>query len=194
MKILIVYNEENADNLFVPVLRQGLLDLGLDVRCSVNEFWRNSIDYDIIHFQWPEELVGWNSPTKETVDALSDRLLFYKNKGVRFVYTRHNILPHYGNPLTIEAYCLIEKISDTIVHLGSCGMESMKELYPLKKHIIIRHHIYENTYNESLTKEEARAYLNINPEKFVVTAFGKFRKKKRGNANAYSFSVFRLEK
>ncbi len=56
MKVLIVFENKNVDNLFVPILCRGLQAKGIDVEVSVEEFWTDDIFYDIIHFQWPEEI------------------------------------------------------------------------------------------------------------------------------------------
>lgn len=56
---LIVFRENgDAGNLFVPVLCDAIRMTGVDVRCSTKEFWESDKTYDIIHFQWPEEVVG----------------------------------------------------------------------------------------------------------------------------------------
>ena len=51
MKVLIVFENKNVDNLFVPILCRGLQAKGIDVEVSVEEFWTDDIFYDIIHFQ-----------------------------------------------------------------------------------------------------------------------------------------------
>ena len=60
IKALIVFRENGeTDNLFVPILCDAIRMAGIDVRCSQKEFWESDTTYDIIHFQWPEEVVGW---------------------------------------------------------------------------------------------------------------------------------------
>ena len=59
IKALIVFRENGeTDNLFVPILCDAIRMAGIDVRCSTKEFWDSDKHYDIIHFQWPEEVVG----------------------------------------------------------------------------------------------------------------------------------------
>ena len=59
IKALIVFRENGeTDNLFVPILCDAIRMAGIDVRCSTKEFWESDKHYDIIHFQWPEEVVG----------------------------------------------------------------------------------------------------------------------------------------
>ena len=62
IKALIVFRENGeTDNLFVPILCDAIRMAGIDVRCSTKEFWDSDKHYDIIHFQWPEEVVGWRA-------------------------------------------------------------------------------------------------------------------------------------
>ena len=39
--------------------------------------------------------------------CIRDRLQTLKNNGIPLIYTRHNTLPHHGNPLVAEAYGLV---------------------------------------------------------------------------------------
>ena len=59
--------------------------------------------------------------------------------------------------------------------MGIYSQEEFKQSHPHSQNVIIPHHIYENTYDESITREEARARIGIPENKFVITAFGKFR-------------------
>lgn len=49
---------------------------------SVEEFWTDDIFYDIIHFQWPEEITGWNNQYTPKIQFLEERIAFLKNKEV----------------------------------------------------------------------------------------------------------------
>ena len=39
MKVLIVFREDDTDNLFVPVLCEAIRKQGIDVHCSGRDFW-----------------------------------------------------------------------------------------------------------------------------------------------------------
>lgn len=177
MKVLIVFDEAHADNLFVPVLCRAIRQQGVDIRCSRQEFWTGDTPFDIIHFQWPEEVVGWNCNDPEILTGLKERIARYRAEGTRFVYTRHNQCPHYANSIMAQAYTIIEACSDVIVHMGRYSHDELRKKYPQKNHVVIPHHIYENTYDETITCAEARRRLNIPADRFVITAFGKFRKR-----------------
>lgn len=176
MKILITFKEGETDNLFVHTLLRELKVQGADICCSTEKFWKeNSTHYDIIHFQWPEEVVGWICDDPTIIERLRQRIAWWQKRGSRFVYTRHNVRPHYANQVISNAYDLIESCSDMVVHMGRFSLNEFQARYPQSHNTIIPHHIYEHTYREDITQEEARAYLNIPQKKFVITAFGKFR-------------------
>lgn len=178
MNALIVFREEDADNLFVPILCEGIRQQGIDVNCSLRDFWESDKRYDIIHFQWPEEVVGWNCHEWSAIEKLEQRIKYFRSHGSRFVYTRHNICPHYNsNEVIRAAYEIIESCSDVIVHMGHFSRDEFRDKRPKAHHTIIPHHIYEHAYIENISREEARRKLNIPADRFVITSFGKFRDK-----------------
>ncbi|MEY8590138.1 glycosyltransferase family 1 protein [Butyricimonas hominis] len=193
MKVLIVFENKNVDNLFVPILCRGLQAIGIELECSVKKFWSEDTFYDIIHFQWPEEIIGWNNQNAHKIQQLKERIAFLKNRGTKFVYTRHNSRPHYYNAITYTAYDIIESSCDTIVHMGQFSYNEFKQQYPQSHNVIIPHHIYENTYNENISKEEAREKLGLSPDKFIITAFGKFRLKEEISIVIKSFLKFKCK-
>lgn len=176
IKALIVFREnDDTDNLFVPILCDAIKSNGIDARCSTTEFWESDTAYDIIHFQWPEEVVGWTCNDSKILRQLEERINFFRSKGARFVYTRHNARPHYANRIISKAYDLIESQSDVVVHMGRYSQDEFSTKHPKSKHVIIPHHIYQYTYNEEISVERARQYLMLPQEAFIVNAFGKFR-------------------
>lgn len=181
IKVLIVYRDNlKNDNVFVKTLFTELQNFSLDICCSLDNFWNEELKYDLIHFQWPEELTLWNSPDSIFLERLKGRLISLKNQGTKIIYTRHNLIPHYITSNYAYLYSLIEEYADAIAHLGQYSLNEFETKYP-DKHIINRvipHHIYEHVYNEIMTQEEARKTLGIPKKRFVILSFGKFRHKK----------------
>ena len=87
------------------------------------EFWESDKTYDIIHFQWPEEVVGRMCDDPGIVRRLEERIAFFRSRGTHFVYTRHNVRPHYANEVIGRAYDIIESQSDVVVHMGRFSLE-----------------------------------------------------------------------
>lgn len=156
MKILIAYTASGtSDNPFVRLLADGIRACGYEVVCSVEEFRSNAADYDIVHLQWPEELFRWKAPAPADVDTLEQQLQTLKNNGIPLIYTRHNTLPHHGNPLVAEAYGLVERYADAIVHLGDCSLREFTAAHPDSEQlqVVIPHHIYEGLYDMDITRD-----------------------------------------
>lgn len=177
MKILFVYNEENGDNLYVPVIRTRLYVHDIEAVSSVDEFWNPSQSYDIIHIHWPEEVVGWNVSDLDIDKRLENQLRYFKDKGCLVYYTCHNLFPHYGSPLHQACYRVVERMANCMVHLGNYSLNMMTDLYPDCRHVLIPHPIYLGAYDDTVTREKARKHLGIDRRTFVVTAFGKFRRR-----------------
>ncbi|MBW9276417.1 glycosyltransferase family 1 protein [Bacteroides fragilis] len=176
MNALIVFNEKDTDNLFVRTLHEAIRRQGIDVERSTRAFWESNIRYDIIHFQWPEEVVGWNCTDPSIIEKLKQRIDHFRAGGSRFVYTRHNIRPHYcSNPIIGQAYDIIETNSDLTVHMGQFSLDEFRSRYPKSRNTLIPHHLYEHTYNEAISRQEARRQLGIPADRYVITSFGKFR-------------------
>lgn len=194
MLVLFVYNEAVGDNLFIPVLRSNLCEFGIESVSSVKEFWNPSQKYDVIHIHWPEAVVGWGVNDISVIEKFELQLQYFHQEGIRIVYTCHNLAPHYGNPLHIEAYRLIEVNANCIIHLGSFSLEKLVILYPDIPQVQIAHHVYLGVYNDAIDKEKARKYLGIPTDRFVITAFGKFRRRDEVLMTIKTFLSFKQKK
>jgi hypothetical protein len=175
MKVLLVFKEGETDNLFVETLYKGIKQEGIDIEVSANNFWNDNYKYDIIHFQWPEEIVNWNYSDSDIASKIKDRILILKSKGTKFVYTRHNERSHYANHIVDDIYKIVESHCDIVIHMGNFSLKQFAKEYPKSVNIIIPHHIYESTYELDITQNSSRRALHIPNNKFVITAFGKFR-------------------
>lgn len=176
MRILFVYREFLNDNLFVHTLVKELKKRNHEVDCSVDNFWDNNKKYDIVNIQWPEEIFKYIIEEIDLV-KLKNRIEELKEQKTGILYTRHNSSPHFRNDNVLKLYHLVEKFSDGVIHLGKYSFnEILKTNLNTKiNNFLIPHHIYENTYNENISKEEARKKLDLPLEKFVILAFGRFR-------------------
>lgn len=172
MKVLFAYNRNTYRNPFVRTLVDSLLDLRVDVTCSMDDFWNSWKKYDIIHLQWPKLLVEG----LESTELLRSHLQLIKNSGIPLVVTCHNIHPHYTNESTVnESYDIVYDMVDCFIHMGNYSYNLFKEKYPAARHVIIPHHIYDTLYTSIPTKEEAIKHLHLNPKLNYVLCFGAFR-------------------
>ncbi|WP_303014452.1 glycosyltransferase family 1 protein [uncultured Bacteroides sp.] len=191
IKALIVFRENgDADNLFVPILCDAIRMAGINVKYSIEDFWNSDTIYDIIHFQWPEEMFDWSSDTSNMICRLKERIHFFRSKGTHFVYTRHNVCPHHANEIISKAYGIIESQSDVIVHMEHFSRNEFIVKYPNSRNIIIPHHIYQYTYKENISMERARQYLNLSQKAFIITAFEEFHNRKERNMMLNAFHAW----
>lgn len=178
MKVLIACNEETFSNPYVKTLAQGIADHGVDISCSLHDFWNDWKNYDIIHIQWPNILVkGLNN-----VATLRLHLLEIKDAGIPIVVTCHNLHPHCSkNVMLQESYDIVYDLVDNFIHMGEYSYKLFVKLYPHAHHFIIPHHIYDHLYNNFPTRAEACRYLKLNPNIRYILCFGIFRNDEERN-------------
>lgn len=181
MKVYFVVKEpsERTINHFVSSLGNALQKLGCEVVYGLDRLWTDEVlDCDIIHFQWPEGLFGLfgHQVTDEELKRVNQRLILLKEHGKKLFYTCHNLKPHKNrNENLLRLYELIYSNADYVHHLGNYSCELLQQKYPKARHIVIPHHIYDDVYSFSITREEARNRLRLPGNKKIVLSFGKFR-------------------
>lgn len=181
MKIYFVVKEpsERTINHFVSSLGNALQKQGCEVAYGLKLLWTDEVlGYDIIHFQWPEGIFGLfgHQVTDEELKRMNQRLVWLKEHGKKLFYTCHNLKPHTNkNENLLRLYELIYSNADYVHHLGNYSCELLQQKYPRARHIVIPHHIYDDVYSFSITREEARNRLRLPGNKKIVLSFGKFR-------------------
>jgi hypothetical protein len=143
---------------------------------GIENFWNSTLRFDIVHVQWPEELLGWGTFDRHDLDRLRQCLLSWKNSGARIVMTRHNAVRHGDFPLNANLYELSFGIADAIVHLGKFSLDEFKDdrRYSGKLNVLINHPDYLNVPN-TITKQAARKKLMIELDSFLYLSFGTIR-------------------
>lgn len=94
--------------------------------------------YDIIHFQWPEEVMEGNCDDPDRICRLKECIAFFRSRGARFVYTRHNVRPHDANEVIGRAYDIIEEQSDVVVHMGRYSLDEFAAKHADSRNVIFR--------------------------------------------------------
>ena len=172
MRVLFAYNRNTYPNPFVRTLADSLQEIGIDVTCSMDDFWHSWSQYDIIHLQWPNLLVEG----LESVIPLKKHLQLIKDSGIPLVITLHNLHPHYATGTIVnEAYDVVYEMVDCFIHMGSYSCELLKDKYPAARHIIIPHHVYDTLYKSFPKKGAAKKYLGLSAKHNYVLCFGTFR-------------------
>jgi len=158
----------------------------VDVIVGYETFVYGNIIPDVIHFQLVESLLGFMNYDQ---DIFFRRLEFYRNHGVKLIYTAHNILPHKNsNKVNYSLFFprFLQYI-DLFIHHGSLSIDIFKEKFFLqdKEHIICPHGDYMQDvkdFNES--QIGARELLKLPINKKVILVFGQLQFKNLDFAKA----------
>jgi hypothetical protein len=101
--------------------------------------------WDIIHIQWPESLIGWQTPTRDRLDALNLTLRQAK-RHASIVVTVHNYAPKQSmGPIGHELYRTVYDTADAFVHLGQRSVDwflTHHSDYAGRLHDVINHGDY----------------------------------------------------
>lgn len=182
IKVLIVA-EETERNTFIHNLSQALQENDCKVEIGIDTFWTSKEHFDIIHFHWPEHLSykfrrKSLPPTPFRLSKIKRRITHWKETGAKLVLTRHNTQSHEYPVGFSSLYTYLNKVVDGVVHMGNYSLNEYKQSYPKaqSKQTIIPHGWYDNIPNQ-IAAADARKKLKLDPNSFVILAFGALRKK-----------------
>ena len=172
VRILIAIGEKTFTNPFVSTLSEGLRARGLQVVCSSDEFWHNWGDYDIIHIQWPEQLL--KEERGATPEDFENILMQQRAAGKKVVSTCHNLAPHYAKGrVSDRAYDIAYRNSDCMIHLGEYSLDLCKTQYPKVRHALIPHHVYDKRYSLSpQSRDEAVSAFSLDAKYRYILCLG----------------------
>jgi hypothetical protein len=159
-----------------------------DVVCGADLFWESAEHFDIVHFQWPEELFGWGAITADDLEKLENRIEFWKTKGAKLVITRHNEVPHVSASNNKALYAIFKKHCDGQIHMGNYSMEKLS--YQGAINVVIEHP-HNIHLDLGLDRNETRKKYRIAEKKTVWLVFGKLRKMKEEDNVIRNFMKFR---
>lgn len=147
---------------------------GVSIVTEPQNFWTSTIQFDIVHIQWPEELFDWKVLNEGDIIKLRERLNFWKQQGAKIVATLHNAKPHKDKGFGEELYNLVYTQADCIVHLGNYSLS----LYPNQNNVVIPHPNYNALVkNYQPQKSDKIRFLSfgtirsIEEEELLINAF-----------------------
>ncbi len=130
----------------------------------------NSVRLDkieLVHIQWLPliELLGFKSLEIKFLE-------FWKSRGVKIIYTAHNILPHDSGKKYYETYSKVYKLCDQLIcHTNKTALE-LEDKFKIesqKINVIPHGPLFDNIQN--INQNEARKKLNL-PDKKTVLILG----------------------
>lgn len=158
-----LYKWFNYNNKKNPILK-GLSYLA--TICRIAFYIRKHKEIKIVHIQW---LRLWH------VDILFARWL--KRRGIKIVFTAHNLLPHDSGDTHRKKYAIYYKIVEKIcVHSEATRFDLIRqfEINPNKVEVIPHGIIYSDVPEETiiLRAESLKKKYGINQETLVISSLG----------------------
>lgn len=182
-----------GDNPYISLLYGALRAQGVSVRAADLRPWKlysESQRYDVLHIHWPEYIMvgpgsGFKHLARATVAslALTRGVRLLKLRGVRIVWTAHNIRPH--NPdapgSQIRLYRWLAREADAvIVHTDHAAKLVRQRLGRTGPIYLARHGNYLDAYNSpGLHRKALRDRYGFGDTDHVLLAFGQIRAYKR---------------
>ncbi|MEW6536780.1 MAG: glycosyltransferase [Candidatus Auribacterota bacterium] len=179
-------------NAYQNLLAESLISAGNDVRFgafarrwSVLREVRATRLPDVLHVHWPdpyifgqEVLSGRKELIMNGISFLIE-ILWLKMRGVKVVWTVHDLCSHDSRYCDYERFFLklLVRVSDRIVVHSNHAKKLVTERYSIsssqakKMHVIPLGH-YMHRYKNTVSREQARARLDIPPDETVFLYFG----------------------
>jgi glycosyltransferase involved in cell wall biosynthesis len=139
---------------------------------------------DVVHFHWTHDFMIAGGRLKSIIGSLRfiAEILIVKCRGIKVVWTVHNILQHEREHQKLELFfnrILIRLYNQLIVHCSFSRKTVMQafhlpERFKNKIHVIPHGH-YINSYENKIPRQQARAKLGIKKEDIIFLYFGLIR-------------------
>lgn len=174
-------------NPYVKLMADGIEDADPAIRTSLSYTlpWRRLLPrlrFNILHLHWVELQYSYgNAPAakaKRSQQNLLIQLRYLQQRGIRLVYTVHNLSQHEGLHPQLNEQAnrwLFEHANAIHVH-DHTSAEAVAETYDRHENVfIIPHGNYIGVYPNSVNRDDARSRLGIPSEPFVYLFIGQVR-------------------
>lgn len=168
---------DNRD--FVVYLAEAYREAGWDVVVGAANFDLAGGSFDLVHFQWPEELAGWKDPSDSRLAEVSARLDQWRQRA-KLVLTAHNLRPHRNGAATSyrQLYDAFYERVHVVAHFTVASRDEVTKEYPLAanaRHVVTGYFNLDRLLRRERDPIGARQKLNIPANAFVILVFGGLR-------------------
>jgi len=177
------------DNPYQALLEEALRSLGANTvavpRPTIRRALNAQFDRDILHIHWLEHLVRSNNSPKlsRPLTLLKSAhlvlvLRLIRHRGVRIVWTVHNLVPHETRYRRLELWLskhVARRASVVIAHSAHCA-RLVESTYGIQDVRVAYHPHFMDHYAPPIrTREEMRAELGVPEDVHTFLAFGQIR-------------------
>ncbi|HET6406478.1 MAG TPA: hypothetical protein VFG14_01255 [Chthoniobacteraceae bacterium] len=164
---------------FVDYLAESYRGAGWEVVVGTANFEIAGAEFDLVHFQWPEEIAGWNEPSEAQLIQIAERLDDWGRRA-QLVLTAHNLRPHRNGaaPRYRKLYDLFYDRMHVVAHFTSTSRDEVtRDLPPASrpKHIVTGYFNLDRLLPAKRDRAHARNGLNLPSDAFAILVFGGLR-------------------
>lgn len=169
-------------SMFYGAMRAHGVETVSDLELSSH--WLRSTPAEAIHVHWPDGL--WRQQGKGAfarargIWRLGRFLQSARTRGVRIIWTVHNLGPHEGgDAIDRRGYRTLARSADLIICHGEWSAAEVRRIYdPAGTLIVMPHGNFEGFHPAARPREETVAALGLEPDRPVVSCLGYLRKYK----------------
>ncbi|MCP4164924.1 MAG: glycosyltransferase [Chloroflexi bacterium] len=169
-------------NLLADGVQRADSSIRVQIRRTMDWRWLLYPRLHILHVHWVELQYSYGNPTWVEADKAARDLLrklrFAQRRGIRLVYTVHNLSQHEGHcaDLNNAINDWLFANADAIHVHDDASASAVSQLYARENHVyVIPHGNYIGVYPNEVKREVARRQLAIPPEHFVYLCLGQVR-------------------
>lgn len=164
---------------FPLYLAEAYREAGWEVVLGAANFELAGAHFDLVHFQWPEELTGWSEPSESRLNQLVEQLEGWKQRS-KLVLTVHNLRPHRNGDLVSyrKLYEAFYERVHVVAHFTAASREAVTKEFPVPetvRHIVAGYFNLDRLLPPERDPKGARQEFAIRDDAFVVLIFGGIR-------------------
>lgn len=175
MRVLIP--SDNRD--FVAELAEAYVAAGCDVVTGAFNFELGAGQFDLLHYQWPEEYCNWVPPTEKRLGEIVERLRWWAQRCPSIVMA-HNLYPHGfdGDPMCRRLFDAFYEECSWTFHFSKASRDLVCSEYESARHdrhIVSRPWNFERTLKLQKKRGSCRAEFGFADDDFVILVLGALR-------------------
>jgi len=168
---------DNQD--FARYLAQAYQRAGWEAAVGTGNFDLATAQYDLVHFQWPEELCQWLPPSDARLEEMLARVDAWRQT-TRLAMTVHNLEPHrdVGNANYRRLYEAFIPRMHLLAHFTETSRDAMLRAFPASrsaKQIVTGYFSLNHLRNPHASAATLREAAGFTSEDFVLLVFGGLR-------------------